>query len=200
MATYSLPTGLVPTTQTFELITNTKTFQSPLSNAIQTVSRKGSYWKTSMTFANLSGEQRNDLKALLAKLNGQEHRLALRDFGHVNQGNYVTSNTPFLDQIGASNEIYLGNVTPNITDYLKAGDYVLVNGQYHVVTADATSQPSFRIKLFVAPPLRDTTTLSTTAYINNPSGTFIVTNNPQWRNQAPYFSSITIEAVEDVLA
>jgi len=200
MTLYYLPDGLLPSSQTFELVTNTKTFQSPLSNAIQTISRKGSYWKTSMTFNNLNGEQRNDLKAVLSKLNGQEHRLAVRDYGHLNQGNYVTSNTPYLDEIRSSTQIVVNNVTPNIAGYLKAGDYIIVNGEYKIVVDDADSNASFRCLINIAPPLRDTTTLSGRVYFLNERGTFIVTNNPQWRNNPPYFSSITIEAVEDVLA
>ena len=72
MATYNFP-NITPTSQTFELVTNTKMFQSPLSNAIQTVSRKGSYWKTSMVFNNLSGSQRAELQAFIAKMDGQTH-------------------------------------------------------------------------------------------------------------------------------
>ena len=55
MTTFTFP-NITPTTNTLELVSNTRTYQSPLTNAIQTASRKGSLWKASLQFKNLSGD------------------------------------------------------------------------------------------------------------------------------------------------
>ena len=44
MTVYMFP-SITPSSSTFELVTNTRTFQSPLTNSVQTIARKGSLWK-----------------------------------------------------------------------------------------------------------------------------------------------------------
>lgn len=200
MATYNFP-NITPTTQTFELVTNTKTFQSPLSNAIQTVSRKGSYWKTTMVFNNLSGTERSELQAFIAKLDGQTHRMRIRDYGAVRYGNAVSPQTPLVQGSGQTgSSLTVDGASANITDYFAAGDYISFNNELHIVTEGADSNVSGEVEVFIAPPIRKVPADNTAVEYAAPYGVFMMTNNPQWRTQAPYFSSITIEAIEDVLA
>jgi hypothetical protein len=56
------------------------------------------------------------------------------------------------------------------------------------------------VEVSIAPPIRKTPADNASVEYAAPFGVFMMTNNPQWRTQAPYFSSITIEAIEDVLA
>ena len=207
MTTYAFP-NITPTTQTFELVTNTKTFQSPLTNAIQTVSRKGSYWKTSMTFSNLSGLERASLQGFISKLNGQEHRFTCRDFGAVKLGNAPLSDSPTIydmtilgfPNVGESNRVVLNNVTGGISNYFRAGDYISFNNELHMITQDSSSIAEGRVSAYIGPNLRVQPTPSEPVSIVNATSVFMMTNNPKWTTQAPYFSSITIEAIEDVLA
>jgi hypothetical protein len=53
---------------------------------VQTVQRKGSLWKASLQFNNLTGDNRAEMQAFLAKLNGQQHRFYLPDHGFVRRG------------------------------------------------------------------------------------------------------------------
>lgn len=207
MTTYAFP-NITPTSQTFELVTNTKTFQSPLSNAIQTVSRKGSYWKTSMVFNNLTGLERAELQAFIAKLNGQEHRFTCRDFGAIKLGNAPTNDSPTIydmrilgfPDVGETNRVVLNNVTAGINNYFRAGDYISFNNELHMITQDSSSIPEGRVSAYIGPNLRVQPTPAEPVSIVNATSVFMMTNNPKWTTQAPYFSSITIEAIEDVLA
>lgn len=200
MATYNFP-SIRPSNQTFELVTNTKTFRSPLSNAIQTVSRKGSYWKTTMVFNNLSGTERSELQAFIAKLDGQTHRMRIRDYGAVRYGNAVSPQTPLVQGSGQTgSSLTVDGASANITDYFAAGDYISFNNELHIVTEGADSNVSGEVEVFIAPPIRKVPADNTAVEYVAPYGVFMMTNNPQWRTQAPYFSSITIEAIEDVLA
>ena len=89
MTTYTFP-SITPSSSAFELVTNTRTFQSPLTNAVQTVARKGSLWKASLQFNNLSGNNRAIMQAFLTKLNGQEHRFFLPDHSYTKRGAAAT--------------------------------------------------------------------------------------------------------------
>lgn len=200
MATYNFP-DITPTRQTFELVTNTKRFQSPLSNAIQTVSRKGSYWKTTMTFSNLTGAQRSELQAFISKLDGQTHRMRIRDYGAVRYGTAISPQTPAVQ--GASqtgSTLVADGATASQTDYLKAGDYISFNNELHIVTADVDSSSGGALSIPIAPPIRKSPADNTAIEIYEPTGVFMMTNNPAWSTQSLYVSNITIEAIEDVLA
>lgn len=200
MATYNFP-NITPTSQTFELVTNTKMFQSPLSNAIQTISRKGSYWKTSMVFNNLSGAQRAELQAFIAKMDGQTHRMRIRDYGAVRFGTAIPPQTPRVVGAGQTGSTLLADgATANQSTYFAAGDYVSFNNELHMVTSDVDSDASGNLSIPLAPPIRKSPDNDEAIEYSAPYGVFMMTNNPVWRTQAPYFSSITIEAIEDVLA
>ena len=200
MATYNFP-AITPTTQTFELVTNTKQFQSPLSNAIQTVSRKGSYWKTSMIFNNLSGAERAELQAFIAKLDGQTHRMRISDYGAVRFGTAIPPQTPKVQGAGQTGSTLVADgATASQSTYFAAGDYISFNNELHIVTADVDSSASGVLNIPIAPPIRKSPSDNASVEYSAPYGVFMMTNNPMWRTQAPYFSSITIEAIEDVLA
>lgn len=89
MTTYNFP-DIKPSTTTFELVSNTRTFQSPLNNAVQTVARKGAFWKISLQFDNLVGDNRAEMQAFLTKLNGQQHRFFLQDHSYTRRGTAPT--------------------------------------------------------------------------------------------------------------
>lgn len=200
MATYNFP-NITPTRQSFELVTNTKKFQSPLSNAVQTVSRKGSYWKTTMTFSNLTGAQRSELQAFISKLDGQTHRMRIRDYGAVRFGTAIPPQTPLVNgasQTGAT--LVADGATSSQTDYLKAGDYISFNNELHMVTSDVDSDSSGNLSIPIAPPIRKSPADGASIECYTPTGVFMMTNNPAWSTQSLYVSSITIEAIEDVLA
>lgn len=200
MTIYTFP-DITPTTQTFELVTNTKVFQSPLSNSVQTLSRAGSHWKTSMVFNNLSGSERSELQGFIAKMNGQTHRMRIRDYGAVRYGSASSGDTLLVAGAGQSGSVIdLDGASTSVANYFKAGDYLSFNNELHMVTADASSDALGDITVSIAPPIRKVPADNTAVTYINATGVFMMTNNPMWRTQAPNFSSITIEAIEDVLA
>lgn len=199
MATYNFP-NITPTRQSFELVTNTKKFQSPLSNAVQTVSRKGSYWKTTMMFSNLTGAQRSELQAFIAKLDGQTHRMRIRDYGAVRYGS-ASSGTPVVKGASQSGSTLLADgASLSTSSYFAAGDYISFNNELHMVTADVDSDGSGNLAIPLAPPIRKSPDDNESIEYSAPYGVFMMTNNPSWSTQSLYVSNITIEAIEDVLA
>jgi hypothetical protein len=205
MTTYNFATevGVTPTTQTWELITNTRTFQSPLTNAIQTQTRKGSYWKTTATFDNLQGADRAKMQAFLAKLDGQVHRIFFTDYGYNRSGNAPSGDSTNLLVKGAgqtgSSVIADGGDLTN-TDYFKAGDYIAFNNEFHIVTADCSTDGLGEITIPIAPPLRKSPDDDDPINFTVPLAVMIVTSTASWDTRPGRVSNFTIEAIEDVLA
>jgi len=179
MAIYNFP-DITPTTQTFELVTNTSQFQSPVSGAIQTLSRKGSYWKTCMVFRNLSGSDRSELQAFIAKLDGQTHRMRLEDYGRVRNGAATSPQSVLVDGAGQTGyQIDLDGATANVTNFFKAGDYISFNNELHMVTADASSDGTGSLTVDIAPNIRKATENNDAVQIFSPFGVFMMINNPR---------------------
>jgi len=199
VTTFAFP-SITPTKNTFELVANTRTFQSPLTNAIQTSSRKGSLWKASLQFTNLSGDDRREMQAFVVKLNGQQHRFTLHDHSYTRRG--AGGGTLLINggtQSGTS--LVCDGATASVNNYLRAGDYISFNNELHMVIADANSDSSGNITLSIAPPIRKTAADNTVVdYLTPVSGVFMLAGPASWDTQPGIISSFTIEAVEDVLA
>jgi len=199
MTTYSFP-SITPSSSTWELVTNTKKFQSPITNAVQTATRKGSLWKADLQFNNLQTDDRAEMQAFLTKLNGQEHRFTLHDHAYTMRGS--GGGTPLVNggsQTGAS--IVLDGATASVTNWLKAGDYLSFNNQLFMATADTNSDGSGNVTVAIAPPLRTSPSDDAAVDITAPiSGVFMLASTPSWSSSPGVFSNFTLSCVEDVLA
>ena len=199
MTIFSFP-QITPNSSSFELVTNTKTFRSPITNAVQTQNRQGSLWKVGMSFNNLSGNDRSEMQAFLAKLNGQEHRFLLQDHSYTRRG--VGFGTLTINGAGQSGANLVCLTTGlNIVGYVKAGDYVSFNNELHMVTTDANSDGAGNITIKIAPPIRKPTINNGTVDYTSPvNGVFMLASKSGWTNELAGLSSFSLDAVEDVLA
>ena len=209
MTTYTFP-DLEPSASTWELVSNTRTFVSPLTNAVQTASRKGSFWKVSMQFNNLKGEERSVMAAFLTKLNGREHRFTLYDHAFTRRGFGADTNlVAAASQTGTSLSCTGGAASQSA--YAKAGDYIRVGNALHVIvpsgnTDDETysTDVSGNVAFTIAPPLRQATAASspfTDVRIDTPvEGVFMLVSTASWDSRPGVVSNFSIECVEDVLA
>ena len=199
MTTFAFP-SITPATNTFELVSNTRTYQSPLTNAVQTASRKGSLWKASLQFNNLSGDDRKVMQAFLVKLNGQQHRFTLQDHSHTLRGaGGGTLRVNGATQSGTT--LVCDGATASVNNYLRAGDYISFNNELHMVVVDANSDASGNVSLSIAPPIRKTPADNTIVDYTVPVvGVFMLSGPASWNTTIDIHSSFNIEAVEDVLA
>ena len=199
MTTFAFP-SITPATNTFELVSNTRTYQSPLTNAVQTSSRKGSLWKASLQFNNLSGDDRKVMQAFLVKLNGQQHRFTLQDHSHTLRGaGGGTLRVNGATQSGTT--LVCDGATASVNNYLRAGDYISFNNELHMVVVDANSDASGNVSLSIAPPIRKTPADNTIVDYTVPVvGVFMLSGPASWNTTIDIHSSFNIEAVEDVLA
>ena len=210
MTTYTFPT-IAPSRSSWELVSNSRMFVSPLTNAVQTASRKGSFWKVSMTFNNLSGTDRSILQSFVTKLNGREHRFTLYDHSYSRRGAGSDSTlVAAASQSGTSLSCTGGQVTGGVgaVGYAKAGDYLRVNNELHMIVPSGNTEDesydvdsSGNVTFTIAPPIRNTTSAGDDVRIATPvEGVFMLTSAAGWDSSPGVVSSFTIEAVEDVLA
>lgn len=199
MTTFAFP-SITPSASSFELVTNTRAYRSPLTNAVQTVGRKGSLWRATLQFNNLSGADRATMQAFVTKLNGQEHRFTLHDHSYTRRGTGGgTLRVNGASQSGSS--LVCDGATASVTNYLREGDYVSFGNELHMITADTNSDGSGNVTLSLAPPIRKSPADDTLVDYTSPvSGVFMLASPASWSNQPGIFSSFSIEAVEDVLA
>ena len=199
MTTYAFP-SITPNRSSWELVTNTRRFTSPLTNATQTVARKGTLWRVDLSFNNLDGADRADLQAFLTKLNGQEHRFTLHDHAYTRRG--TGGGTPLIDgasQTGSS--VTIDGATASVTNWLRAGDYLSFNNQLFMTTADCNSDGSGDVTVTLSPPIRSAPADDAAVDIDAPvSGVFMLATDPSWSKRPGAFSSFQMTCIEDVLA
>ncbi len=199
MTTYAFP-SITPNRSSWELVTNTRRFTSPLTNATQTVARKGTLWRVDLSFTNLDGADRADLQAFLTKLNGQEHRFTLHDHAYTRRG--TGGGSPVIDgasQTGSSINIKAASVS--VSHWLLPGDYLSFNNQLFMATADCDTDGTGDVSVPLSPPIRSAPADGAAVDIVAPvSGVFMLATDPSWSNRPGAFSSFQMTCVEDVLA
>jgi hypothetical protein len=151
MAVLEWPADICPASLTWRPESNTKTFRSPFNGASQTVRFPGTRWICSLTFNNLTDDKSRRIDALVASLDGEFGRVKIRDWGREGRtpaGNPIVSDA---NQTG----IQLGSKgwTPGKV-VLRTGDYITVNDELKMVTADVTSSASGTAVIPFAPMLR----------------------------------------------
>jgi len=201
MSVITFPSGIKPSRSTWELVENTRVFRSPITNAIQTTSRKGAVWKISLQFNNLFDDDRAEMQAFMVALEGQKNRFDMYDHAFTRRG--TGSQSGWTSAASSGNTVNLTRGTGAALT-VKAGDYVGFSTagtehQLFMATADATSSGTTSIAISVAPTIRSLNT-GQAVELSTPSGRFIMTNSASWDTQPGIYSSFTLEAVEDVLA
>lgn len=200
MSTFVFATDVpdvLPSASSWELVSNSRVFRSPLTNAIQTAARKGAHWKISLSFNNLSGEDRANMQAFLIKLEGQEHRFSITDHAFVRRG--VGVDTGLVTGASSGNTL---NFTRSLTSSLRIdkGDYVSANGQlFMCTTAMAATTATTGLSVGVSPAVRNSS-VGAAVDLETPSGVFILTSSASWDTKPGLFSSFSIDAIEDVLS
>ena len=197
MTTYAFP-SVTPTRSTWELVSNTAVFISPITGTTQTLDRGGERWRITLHFNNLKGADKAVLKAFLVKLNGQQHRFTVHDHSQIQRGSF--GGTPLVAgaaQTGTS--LNIDGCSTGITNWIRAGDHFAVTGELKMAVADANSDGgglatlSFRPRLRTAPANNDPLTTS------SPTGTFVLADGVTgWTNNPNDFSNFTIVGIEDI--
>ena len=190
--------SIVPSASSWEIVSNSRQFVSPLSGAIQTAIRGGNRWRATLTFDNLTGADRAVMQAFLSQLQATANNFYLEDHSYTRRADGAgTARVNGASQTG--NELITDGWTSGSYAFLR-GDYFEVNGELKMVVADAAISAGAATVQFV-PELREAPDDNATLTLANPKGIFrLSTPTSGWSNQPGVFSTFTLEAVEDVIA
>lgn len=195
MAALEWPDDVCPASLTWRPESNTKTFRSPFNGASQTVRFPGTRWICSLTFNNLTDDKSRRIDALVAELDGEYGRVKIRDWGRNGRAPAGSPVVSDADQTGM--ELNTKGWLPEKT-VLMTGDYITVNDELKIVTADVTSSASGSAVISFAPMLRSSPAANAPIEVANPFGIFKLKDNQQGTgNRIPgVFTSYTLEFEE----
>ncbi|MDZ7322032.1 hypothetical protein N4G41_10345 [Kosakonia sacchari] len=189
------PADVCPAALTWRPESNTKTFRSPFNGASQTVRYPGTRWVCSLTLTNLTDEKSRRVDALIASLDGEYGRVKIRDWGRPGR---TPAGTPIVsDANQTGTELHSKGWTAGVI-VLRAGDYITVNDELKMVTADVTSAADMTAIIPIAPMLRISPPANAPIEVANPYGIFKLKDNQQGTgSRTPGgFTSYTIEFEE----
>lgn len=204
MTTYTWPSAIIPSSSEWRFLSNTASFVSPLSGTTRTLSRGGDRWACTLVFNALTGANRADLQAFLARLRGQAHRVTLPDHSYYKRG-ALTANILVNGGSQSGVSLVCDGASAGITNAMRAGDYVTVGGYPYMVVADANSDGSGNITLTLNRPLLATPADNATVNLTAPTGTFLLAGNTVGWSNTPagwprIVSGFSLEFIEDIAA
>lgn len=197
MTDYTWPSTIIPSASDWRLVSNTAAFQSPLAGTTRTLGRGGDRWACTLTFELLKRSDAQILKAFLAKLRGQTHRVVLGDHAYVQQGTQTTNvAVNGASQTGSSLAINGGSGSSTF----KAGDLITVAGYLYMITADLTLTAGAGT-LSITPPLRSSPSSGATVTVTAPTARFLLADSTvAWSNAPGGFISAQVDLIEDIIA
>ena len=187
-----------PTQTEWSIVSNARTFVSPLTGAIQTVQRTGNRWRVTLSYENLFDSERAVMQAFLAEVTATAENFYLEDHSYERRADGAgTVLVAGASQTG--NQLDTDGWTSG-TYAFRAGDFFEVNGELKMATADATITAGAATVDFV-PELRSAPANNAAVTISSPKGIFrLISPQTTWSNRSPRISSFSFECVEDVIA
>lgn len=139
---------------TFGLETNTRRFTSPESQYVQRQLLAGSKWKATYSLPRMNRDQAAPWQAFFLLLEGGVNTFDAYDPDAVIPRG-IASGAPLVaggSQTGSS--LTTDGWTASATNILMAGDYISVNGELKMITANVSSNGSGEATLTFKPALR----------------------------------------------
>ena len=127
--------NIEPDLEEIALIANNQVYNSPLTGQAQTASLTGAKWQCTPTFSNRNGKEARDLRAFLFDQEGVSGRFNYYPASIDNIGTH--SGVGVVDGAGQTGKSLLTKGWDADQPLLfSAGDYLTVNGEMKMVTAD----------------------------------------------------------------
>lgn len=185
-----------PSSWAWRKLSNSQTFESPLTRGVQTLALPGARWAVTATWDNLQVEDAALLRGFLASLRGTAGRFFLANQGHRQRGS--VAGTPLINgaaQTGAS--LDTDGWTPGAT--LLVGDFVGYNAgaELRMVVADATADGTGAMSLSLDEPIRVSPADDSALVVTSPTCVMRLSGDEiGWSNLIGRVSGFTLDAVE----
>ena len=185
-------------TARFGLETNTQSFTSPFTKAVQRVALGGSRWMATLSLPAMRRDRAAAWQAFFDKLEGGANTFSAFDpDGVIPRG--AAGGTPLVNGAGQTGStLVIDGCTPNVM-FLRAGDYFGVNGEFKRLTADALANGSGQVTLQFKPALRSSPADNAVVVVNRPTVTMALVDDSQamWEcDVAGIYQPKTFSAVE----
>lgn len=196
MAILDWPAELVPSKATWGLLSNTESFTSPMNRSSQTLERPGARWKVSLEFPPMKDVDAGRLEALLAALNGMAGRVTVWPHGRPGSAAF----SPLVNGAMSDFKLLPTKSWPATTLVLRAGDYLAVNGELKMVTADVTSDAGGFAAVPVSPAFRKAPAANTAITLDKPRAKMMLSSDEYSVTRMPgrISDSVVIGMVEDI--
>ncbi len=192
------PADLVPNSQQFYPVFNTRQFKSPFTAASQTMEFPGCAWHCQLSFKNLDRDELRTLETFLIQLRGASGRFRIGDQAN-SQPRGLAQGAPVVDganQTGSA--LTVSGCTPN-QNFLLVGDYITVNDELKRLIADATANSSGRTTLRFEPNFRNSPPNGAPLLVRNTYAVMRLMDDKQGKpRRIPLHASATLSLVEDI--
>ncbi len=140
-------------TSRFGLETNTQSFTSPFTKAVQSVSLAGARWVSTFSLPAMKRDRAAEWKSFFDRLEGAANPFYGFDPDNIVPRGQALGNPLVKGGSQTGSTLDIDGCTPN-TVFLRVGDYFEVNGEYKRVTTDAIVDGSGEVTLQFKPALR----------------------------------------------
>ncbi len=173
-----MPTRPGFVTSRFGLETNTQSFVSPFTRAVQRVALGGARWTMTVTLPPMKRDTAAAWKAFFDQLEGAAGTFYGYDPDCVVPRGQALG-TPRVNGSGQTgSSLAIDGCTPGTT-FLRTGDYFAVNGEYKRATADAVVDGSGNATLRFKPALRNSPADNAAVTVNRPACTMALADDQQ---------------------
>jgi hypothetical protein len=192
--------AIIPNNTQIQLLSNTKTYISPISGSIQTIDRGGERWKISLVHRNLRGSNRAVMLAYSSKLNGQQHRIIIHNHAENNRG--LLGGVPVINGAGQTGTaVNIDGCAASITNWMREGDFFSINGELKICISDVDSDVVGDATINFAPRLRSAPSDGSSVDTSQGTGTFLLSQSGvSWTNRPGGFSDLSLSIIEDIAA
>ena len=154
MTAIYMPTNSGFRASRFGLETHTQRFESAFTRVIKRQLLSGARWRASYTLPRMKRAQMAEWQSFLLQLEGGVNTFYAYDpDARIPRG--LATGTPLVNgasQTGSS--LVIDGAAASVTNWLYAGDYFTVNGEFKMVTANVTTNGSGQATINFKPALR----------------------------------------------
>lgn len=200
--TISMPVTPNFTRSRFGLETNTRLYHNPITNTTKRALLSGARWTASYTLPKMTRDQAALWQSFFLQLEGGVNTFYGFDpDARIPRG--VATGTPLVkggSQTGSS--LTIDGCTANITGWLKQGDYLSVNGELKMMTADANTNGSGEATLTFKSALRNSPADNAPLTVISPTVAMILVDDMQamWEtDKNGFYEPITFSAIEAIV-
>lgn len=192
MTDFAWPSTIIPASSEWRLIANTASFgQTALA-------RSGDRWACTLSLPILQREPAALLRAFLARLRGHTHRAVLPNHAYERLGQLTTdARVAGASQTGTTLVVY--GVEASLTNALRSGDLIGLDGRLYMVAADADSTSGGVLTLTLTHPIVTAPADNATVSVVTPTARFVLVGSAQWQNLPLGHVQVgSVEFMEDI--